>query len=197
MGLGDRRSAPWLVVAICSWSVAGWPPVGWDYAGALVNGSLRGGQLLGWRLTFAGYRGGFAVRYSLSSVAIDCRNSCSHLRWSKLPDSRRSASSPALIRRFLPRTPIRRLAPTKLSSASVPRGVSLEMLQSSSDLNFDPPTRFNLVRLRIGDEASVQVLARVRFRRRAVARARSARSTSVGRSIKTTVLPGGSIPRAH
>jgi len=26
------------------------------------------------------------------------------------------------------------------SSASVPRGVSLEMLQSSSDFNFDPPT---------------------------------------------------------
>jgi hypothetical protein len=58
VGTGDRRSAPWLVVAICSWSVAGWPPVGWDYAGALVNGSLRGGRLLGWRLTFAGCRGG-------------------------------------------------------------------------------------------------------------------------------------------
>src|SRR6266511_164480 len=30
------------------------------------------------------------------------------------------------------------------SSASVPRGVSLEMLQSSSDLNFDPPTIENI-----------------------------------------------------
>jgi hypothetical protein len=137
VGIGGPAVSPVPGGAICSWDVASWPPVGWDYAGGLVNGSLRGARLLGWRLTFAGYRGvsrwGFAVRYSFSSVAINRRNSRSHLRWSKLPDSRRSAALARFSSSFAANSNPKTSASASLSSVYLltdPR--QFDILQSGS-----------------------------------------------------------------